>query len=305
MDGPLVSVIVGVYNKERFVGECLRSVLAQTYPNWELIVVDDASADNSLAEVRRAISDDSRARILRRQANSGHPGVARNQALQEAQGKYVAFLDADDVWHSDKLERQVAFMERHPEYPVTHTQCREIDAQGQVLGLRHAGHYPPDGDCLEPLLEHCFICTSTVMILRDALRTIGMFSEEECFKSGQDYEFFVRCAKAFPLGMPDVPLTDYRRFPGTVSRNPANWKSMPSDFVRHFIFLRREYIWRNRISRRRMEGIACLSAEENAYAARRERRWGHCAWFAIQILRIWPASGKGWRQLLAAMIHRQ
>ena len=87
MDGPLVSVIVGVYNKERFIGECLRSVLAQTYTNWDLIVVDDASTDNSLVETERAIASDSRARILRRETNSGHPGVARNDGLRAARGR--------------------------------------------------------------------------------------------------------------------------------------------------------------------------------------------------------------------------
>lgn len=304
MDGPLVSVIVGVYNKERFVGECLQSVLAQTYPNWELIVVDDASTDGSLEEVERAVDGDSRVRILRRKENSGHPGVARNQALRVAKGQYVAFLDADDRWHDDKLERQVAFMENHPEYPFAHTRCMVIDAQGQSMGLRHGGNYPANGDCLDALLEHCFICTSSVMIRMDALKQVGEFSEEPCFKSGQDYEFFVRCAKAFPVAMPEEALVDYRWFDGSVSRNPKNWKSMPTDFVRHVLFLHRPELWKGRIAKSRMRDIVFRSAEENAYAARLSRVWGHAAWFAWQLIRLRPFCRIGWKHLAASAWHR-
>jgi glycosyltransferase involved in cell wall biosynthesis len=304
MDGPLVSVIVGVYNKERFVGDCLRSVLGQTYANWELIVVDDASTDKSLSEITRVVAPDSRARIVLRQQNSAHPGVVRNQALREARGEYVAFLDADDLWHADKLERQVAFMERHPEYPFTHTRCMVIDAEGKSLGLRHGGRYPADGDCLAALLEHCFICTSSVMMRMEAFKTVGEFSEEPCFKSGQDYEFFVRCARAFPVAMPGETLVDYRWFDGSVSRNPDNWKSMPTDFVRHDIFLHRPELWNDRIPASRVLEIALCSAAENAYAARRERRWRHVAWFAIQMVRLKPLHAQGWKQLLAALWRR-
>lgn len=304
MDNPLVSVIVGVFNKERFVGECLRSILAQTYPNWELIVVDDASSDGSLAEVERAVGRDPRVSIMRREMNSGHPGVARNQALREAKGQYVAFLDADDRWHGDKLECQVAFMESHPEYPFTHTRCMVIDAQGQSIGLRHGGQYPANGDCLGALLEHCFICTSSVMMCMDALKQVGEFSEEPCFKSGQDYEFFVRCAKAFPVAMPEDPLVDYRWFDGSVSRNPKNWKSMPTDFVRHVLFLRRPELWQGRIDKSTMRDIVFRSAEENAYAARRERRWRQAAWFAMQMIRFHPLDGRGWKQMLASFSKR-
>ncbi len=305
MPPPLVSVIVGVYNKERFVGECLRSVLAQTYPNWELIIVDDASTDASLAEIERTVGHDPRAHILRRETNSGHPGVARNEALRAARGKYVAFLDADDLWKPEKLAIQTSYMEIHPEYPFTHTRCEEIDAAGRFLDLRHGGIYPPDGNCLLALLRHCFVCTSSVMVRMAVLKETGVFSEEKCFKSGQDYEFFVRCAKDHPFGMPEAVLVRYRRFDGTVSRNPANWRSMPSDFVRHKIFLERPALWKGRLSRQAVRGIALDSAEENAYAARRDGRWEHVAWFAAQIIRLSPWSPRGWKQLGASVARRK
>lgn len=305
MDDPLVSVIVGVYNKERFVGECLRSVLAQTYANWELIVVDDASTDGSLGEVERAVGHDPRVRIIRRERNSGHPGVARNEALRSARGKYVAFLDADDLWKPGKLAVQTAFMEARPEYPFTHTRCEEIDEAGNFLNLRHGGVYPPDGDCLKALLTHCFVCTSSVMLRTALLEETGLFSEEKCFRSGQDYEFFVRCAKDHPFGMPEPVLVRYRRFDGTVSRNAANWRSMPSDFVRHRLFLGRASLWQGRLSPREVRAMAVDSAEENAYAARRNGHWRHAAWFAAQIIRLLPWSPRGWKQLGASIARRK
>ncbi|MBR6023312.1 MAG: glycosyltransferase [Kiritimatiellae bacterium] len=305
MDGPLVSVIVGVYNKERFVGECLRSVLAQAYTNWELIVVDDASTDGSLAEVERAVGGDSRVRILRRGTNSGHPGVARNEGLREVRGKYVAFLDADDLWKPEKLEVQTAFMAAHPEYPFTHTRCEEIDDAGQFLNLRHGGIYPPNGDCLKALLTHCFVCTSSVMICKSLLEETGGFSEEKCFRSGQDYEFFVRCAKRYPFGMPEPVLVQYRRFDGTVSRNSQNWRSMPLDYVRHKLFLKQPALWAGRVSRREMRDIACNSAEENAYASRLHGQWSHVSWFAIQMICLNPFGLSGWKHLAAAFARRK
>ena len=110
---PSVSVVVGVYNKERYVGECLRSVLAQTYGDFELIVVDDCSTDRSVAEIQ-AIRD-ARVRFIPLSVNSRRPAVPRNRGVELAQGKYIAFLDADDRWLPGKLEKQVAFMEAHPE----------------------------------------------------------------------------------------------------------------------------------------------------------------------------------------------
>lgn len=304
MEGPLVSVIVGVYNKERFVGECLRSVLAQTYENWELIVVDDASTDGSLAEVERTVGDDSRVRILRRETNSGHPGVVRNEGIRAARGKYVAFLDADDLWKREKLAVQTAFMEAHPEYPFTHTKCEVIDDMGDFLTLRHGGIYPPNGDCLKALLTHCFVCTSSVMVSIALLEETGGFSEELHFRSGQDYEFFVRCAKSHPFGMPEPVLVQYRRFDGTVSRNSKNWRSIPSDFVRHRLFLKQPALWKGRLTLREMKAIAFASAEENAYFARWHRNWIHSAWFAWQLIRLRPFLGKGWKQLMAVAIKR-
>ena len=305
MDGPLVSVIVGVYNKERFVGECLQSVLGQTYRNWELIVVDDASTDGSLAEVVRVVGADSRARIVRRQKNRGHPGAVRNQAMKIAQGKYIAFLDADDKWKPEKLAIQSAYMEAYPEFPLTHTKCEVIDEGGDVLCVRHGGNLPPAGDCFIELIGHCFICTSTVMVRRDFGSKMGWFREESRYRCGEDYDFFVRCAHDYPIGRPDEILGQYRKMQGSVSREDANWQSCPVDYPRKCLFYRQHGLWADRLSCREMKFLVWQAARENTIYWRAQGNFRHAIWFSVQMMRWKPFSWPTWRQVGGVLLGRR
>ena len=113
---PLVSVIVPAYNSEAWIGECLDSVLAQTYPNWECVVVDDGSTDGTLAIAESYAQRDSRIRCLR-QENQG-PSVARNTAVAHSHGEYILPLDADDMIASQFVENAVQYHESHPETTI-------------------------------------------------------------------------------------------------------------------------------------------------------------------------------------------
>lgn len=305
MSPPMVSVVVGVYNKERFVGECLRSVLAQTWSDWELIVVDDASTDESLAEVKRALSGESKARILERRENSGHPGVVRNQALKEAHGKYVAFLDADDCWKSGKLAAQVTYMETHPEYPLSHTVCQETDETGKVLRVRHGGILPPPGDCLAALFQHCFICTSTVMVRRDFGERLGWFTEDSAYHCGEDWDFFVRCAGTGEIGIPEGIWGEYRNVRGSISHRDANWKSAPSDYVRSSLFLRRKELWEGRMEAAEMCRLSWDMAQENCQYWRGQGNWTRAGWFAFEMLKLRPLTKGTWLQLGGVALRRR
>ena len=305
MDGPLVSVIVGVYNKERFIGECLRSVLAQTYTHWELIVVDDASTDGSLAEVERVVGRNSRTRILRREKNSGLPAVARNEGIRAAGGKYVAFLDADDLWKPEKLAVQTAYMESHPDYLLTHTRCEEIDENGKVLRVRHGGKLPPPGDCLRELFGHCFICTSTAMVRKDFGDSLEWFTEKPEYRCGEDFDFFVRCARKGLVGIPDGILACYRNVGASISHGTDNWKNIPVDYVRMMLFLQRKDLWKGRVSAATMRRLAWQAAEENCQYWRARRDFAKAGWFAFQALRYAPFSLATWRQIAGVALHRR
>ena len=119
-DSALVSIVMPMYNCERFVAQSIESVQAQTYQNWELLLVDDCSTDRSVEIATQYAEADHRIRILQNEKNSG-AAMSRNYAIREAKGKWIATLDSDDLWMPEKLEKQLAFMEKY-DYHFIYTQ---------------------------------------------------------------------------------------------------------------------------------------------------------------------------------------
>lgn len=128
----LVSIIMPAYNCEDFIGITLDSVINQTYQNWEVIVVDDCSTDNTAKLVQEYVKKDNRIKYHKLDKNSG-AAVARNKAVDLANGKYMAFLDSDDVWFPEKLTKQIGYMEENA-YTFTCTSYTKIDEDGEYLG---------------------------------------------------------------------------------------------------------------------------------------------------------------------------
>lgn len=127
----LVSIIMPAYNCEKFIGESIESIINQTYKNWELIIVDDCSTDNTPIVVKKYLEQDSRINYIRLNKNSG-AAVARNKAIDVAKGKFVAFLDSDDIWFPEKLTKQINFMKEN-NYYFTCTSYTKIDEYGNYL----------------------------------------------------------------------------------------------------------------------------------------------------------------------------
>lgn len=132
--GELVSIIVPVYNVEKFIRETMDSVLAQTYPHWELLLVEDGSTDNSVDVITDYIQEkqESRIRLIRQPSNQG-AAKARNRGVQEARGRYIAYLDADDLWMPEKLEHELRFMEEK-DAAFAFTGYEFADEHGEGLG---------------------------------------------------------------------------------------------------------------------------------------------------------------------------
>lgn len=164
VDRRLVSVITPAHNAERFLETTVRSVQAQTYPHWEMWVVDDVSTDRTAAIAEKLAAADPRVRLLRLGANQG-PAGARNAGMDAARGRFVAFLDADDLWLPEKLSRQVAFMERTGS-PFTYTGYRMIDEDGRELGRPVQ---VPESIDYRGLLKNTTIGCLTVMLDRQSL----------------------------------------------------------------------------------------------------------------------------------------
>ena len=127
----LVSIITPIYKCEKFVKDTIECVLNQTHDNWELLMVDDCSPDNSADIIKKYAKDDSRIKYIKLEKNSG-AAVARNKALHESKGRFISYLDDDDLWKNEKLEKQVNFMLDN-NYAFTCTDYEKIDENGNSL----------------------------------------------------------------------------------------------------------------------------------------------------------------------------
>ena len=131
-DYGLVSIIMPSYNASRFITESIKSVIVQTYQNWELLIADDCSKDSSVEVIKKIIDKDQRIKLFSLLKNVG-AAAARNVAIEHANGQYIAFLDSDDVWEPEKLERQLAFMKEN-KYAFTYSECYVMEEDGKKTG---------------------------------------------------------------------------------------------------------------------------------------------------------------------------
>lgn len=177
----LVSIIMPSYNTGAFIKETIQSVLNQTYRDWELIIVDDCSIDNT-DEVVLPFLKDQRIRYIKNIKNSG-AAVSRNRALREAKGKWIAFLDSDDLWVSEKLEKQIQFMDEH-NYVFTYTDYM-IQLNGEWLPYVYTG---PDVVNRRKMYDYCYFSTITVMYDREKIGLIQI----ENLKKNNDYAMWLQ-----------------------------------------------------------------------------------------------------------------
>lgn len=157
MENTKVSIITPSYNSKAFIRATIDSVKAQSFQNWEMIIVDDCSSDNSVEVIQSFADQDPRIKLIQLTENSG-AAVARNKGIEAAKGRYIAFLDSDDAWSPDKLEKQLAFMQAN-DYPFTFAAYDKVDEAGKVFG--HVG--VPDKVTYSDLLKSCSIGCLTAM----------------------------------------------------------------------------------------------------------------------------------------------
>ena len=203
----LVSIIMPSYNTAQYIADSIRSVQAQTYENWELLIVDDCSTDDTDGAVAPFLAD-GRIRYLKNAVNSG-AAVSRNYALREAKGRWIAFLDSDDLWHPEKLERQLAFMERTG-CRFSYTCYEQIDEHSDPSGIMVRG---PERITKRGMYRFCWPGCLTVMY--DA-PTVGLLQIPDIRKNN-DYAMWLRVIeRADCFLLPEV-LACYRRRSGSIS----------------------------------------------------------------------------------------
>jgi hypothetical protein len=214
MTPPTVSVIMATYNGAALVGETVESVLAQSFGDFELVIVDDASSDDTLARLRAF--DDSRITIIPAERNGG-PVLARNRAFAAARGRYIAGLDQDDLCHPDRLAKQVAWLEAHPDGVLVASAVRVLMADGSLANDESVpAHTSPA--LLRWLLHFGNPLTwSSVMIRGEAARQLDMFERPDRLYA-EDFDLYHRLSRLGAMARLDEPLLTYRWHEGGASR---------------------------------------------------------------------------------------
>ena len=197
----LVSIVMPSYNTAPFIAESIQSVLAQSYKDWELIIVDDCSTDNTDDAVRPYLSDE-RIKYLKNEKNVG-AAVSRNRALREAKGEWIAFLDSDDLWMPEKLEKQIRFMEKNG-YHFSYTNYAEIDVEGKRNGIIITG---PKRITKVAMFNYCWPGCLTVMYDRNVVGLIQIAD----IKKNNDYAMWLKVCKKADCYLLDEELALYRR----------------------------------------------------------------------------------------------
>lgn len=209
VDNGLVSIIMPSYNTAEYIGKAIESVQNQTYENWELIIVDDCSSDNT-DEIMQQYIRDSRVYYLKNEKNSG-AAVSRNKAIKLAKGKWIAFLDSDDLWNPEKLEKQINFMKRN-QYDFSYTKYREIDENGNDLRIEVSGpfHITKMG-----MYNYCWPGCLTVMYNVDKVGIIQIAD----IKKNNDYAMWLEVSKKADCYLINETLAMYRKRVGSISNH--------------------------------------------------------------------------------------
>ncbi len=205
----LVSIIMPSYNTGKFLAETIDSVLAQTYQNWELIIVDDCSKDDT-EEILGKYLQDSRISFVKNEVNSG-AAVSRNRALRQAKGKWIAFLDSDDLWHPRKLEKQIQFMLTNG-YDFSYTCYEEIDEASRPLGRLVTG---PSRISKTGMFRYCWPGCLTVMYNAEAVGLVQIVD----IKKNNDYAMWLKVCRKAACYLLNENLGRYRKRSGSISRH--------------------------------------------------------------------------------------
>jgi glycosyltransferase involved in cell wall biosynthesis len=288
-----VSVVIATRNRELLVKQAIDSVLAQTEPVREVIVVDDGSVDGTRAQLS-AYGD--RIRVFH-QENEG-ASAARNRAIRAAQAAWIAFLDDDDVWLETKIERQMALIRQNPGLGIVYCSDYSVDEQLRILYTRTA---LPDnrGDVFERLILKNFIFTSCVLASKDLIQAAGYMNRE--YQFAEDWDLWLRIAATHPVDFVPEPLVLYRQsFSGCLTQQLSAEKCL-HDMDRILISATRL-----RKVPRRVKMLARHQLEAKwAGAFLSQGSNGLAFWHAIKAALARPLSPTGYQILLRSMLPKQ
>ncbi|WP_299413487.1 glycosyltransferase [Acaryochloris sp. IP29b_bin.148] len=199
---PKVSVIITTYNSMPYFPETLTSVLRQSFTDFEIIIIDDGSTDQTTTWTSQI--NDPRVKLIS-QSNQG-VSVARNTGISHAQGKYLAFLDGDDLWKTTKLEQQVRLLDDYSEIGLVHTWLALIDEQSHLTG--RVMQPVAEGEVWQQIIENNMVACSAAMVRRCCLEKVGGFDPD--LLVAEDWDLWIRLAASYPFAVIRKPLVEYR-----------------------------------------------------------------------------------------------
>jgi glycosyltransferase involved in cell wall biosynthesis len=209
---PKVSVIIPAYNAMTYLPESVESVLNQTFTGFEVLIINDGSSDGIVEWAKRIT--DSRIRLIS-QENQGLAG-ARNTGIAHAQGEYLAFLDADDLWEATKLEKQVRCLEENLEVGLVDAWVVLADEHGKSIGRVIKSQ--PEGDVWKRIIEcPTVVCGSSPMVRRCCFENLGVFARD--LSGSADWDMWIRVASRYSFAVVKEPLVYYRQHPSSMSKN--------------------------------------------------------------------------------------
>ena len=289
---PLVTVITPTYNREKFLRYAIDSVLAQTIPDFELIVVDDGSTDNSWKILEEYKVKDNRIRTFW-QENQGQ-SVARNRGLAESRGQYLCFIDSDNAWEADKLERQLTFMDENSDVDVVYGDIITIDEHSHEIGRDNMARF--SGRITGKLLRDNFVSINTSMVRRYCFDQMGGFNERD--RLAEDYDLWLRYSTRF----------NFRYLPGYFAYYRVMADQISSDKTARF--------WANERTLQKFldtfpDSVSLLEKRRgwSAFCARRSRylnstgqQQAAALTDALRSIAHWPFQSTGWRALFRVAV---
>jgi glycosyltransferase involved in cell wall biosynthesis len=295
----LVTIITPAYNAAPYISDAIESVLRQTWPHWEMIIVDDGSTDHTCAVVSRYT--DARIRLLRN-THSGLPAVGRNTGLTHASGEYIAFLDADDLWLPEKLATLLSHLESHPYLGLVFSKYA-VWRQGAPRATKIAPNlrgFPNPGLMFHLLCTRPVICNSSVVVKRALLDQYGCLDEDPKLRGTEDYELWLRLSAHVPFGFVTLPLVLYRVSSASLTSNAAGMAEGASLAIEKTLDKHPEMRLSSMSSR--------LAAQKLLWLGRGQcldRIPGRGTRALLHSLRLRPLQTKAWKWLLLSLVEPQ
>ena len=276
---PRVSVVIPAYNQAEYLGDAIRSVLSQTYQDFEIIVVDDGSTDNTPL-VANEFSDNIR---YIRQENKGLAG-ARNTGIRNAKSTYIALIDSDDIWLPNFLQKMMDLVAEDPDAFVYYCSARYIDTKGNELPQIVDSKFVPDGTMYETLVKANFIIPSTVVMMRSAVLAAGLF--DDSFRACEDWDLWLRLAPTCHFTSIRDCLVKYRLHGSSLSADPRKMQQAVKAVIEKHFGPDDEDMrnWSN-VKRMAYGGVYRYHAWTSVL---KQNNWDGCAQFTKKALRVDP-----------------